>query len=362
MATPLKQRVSEAVASLRGYEFGKPAADVAGLERLVAEGYGNPELARQLRQELAGILRSDATLAAKQAACKQLWILGPGEALPAILGLWDAKDPRLAEAAFLAVARTPSPEFDLALRNALTRLQGRPLVAAIDLIGDRCDQDASSILARTSTHSDPSVALAAKVALEKLAWAKQGLAANDGFVPLFDGRTLDGWDIDTPDVWTARNGVLRGSTPGLNYNDFLRTKRSFGDFTLRVKMRLLGGVGNSGVQFRSKPVPNSHELEGYQADAAQNLWGTLYDESRRKKTLTDPGQDFHDRFDLDAWHEYEITAQAGQILLKLDGVVTVDYREPDPGIPRTGIIALQVHADRRPVEAWFRDIRIRENT
>jgi hypothetical protein len=115
------------------------------------------------------------------------------------------------------------------------------------------------------------------------------------------------------------------------------------------------------VQFRSKPVPNSHELKGYQADAAQNLWGTLYDESRRKTTLANPGQDFHDRFDLAAWHEYEITAQGAQILLKLDGVVTVDYREPDPAIARTGIIALQVHADRRPVEVWFRNIRIREH-
>jgi len=361
MASPLKQRVSEAVASLRGYEFAKPVADVAGFERLVAEACQNPELTRQLRQELAAILRSNATLAVKQAVCKQLWILGPGEVLPAILGLLDATDVRLAEAAFLAVARTPSPEFDMALRNVLTRLQGRLLVAAIDLIGDRCDQDASGMIERTSMHSDPAVALAAKVALEKLAWAQQGLAAEAGFVPLFDGRTLDGWAIDTPGVWSVRNGVLMGRTPGLSYNDFLRTKRSFEDFTLRVKMRLLWGSGNSGVQFRSKPVPNSHELEGYQADAAQNLWGTLYDESRRKTTLANPGQDFHDRFDLAAWHEYEITTQGGQILLKLDGVVTVDYREPDPGIARTGIVALQVHADRRPVEVWFRNIRIREH-
>jgi hypothetical protein len=361
MATPLKQRVSEAVASLRGYEFGKPAADVAGFERLVAEGYENPDLARQLRQELAGILRSDASLAVKQAACKQLWILGPGEALPAILGLLDATDPRLAEAALLAIARTPSPEFDAALRKAVTRWQGPPLIAAINLIGDRGDQSASGVLERLSMHADPAIALAAKVGIEKLAWGKQGRAAEDGFVALFDGRTLDGWDSDTPGVWTARNGVLRGSTPGLNYNNFLRTKRSFGDFILRVKMRLLGGAGNSGVQFRSKPVPNSHELEGYQADAAQNLWGTLYDESRRKKTLATPSQDFHDRFDLAAWHEYEITAQGGQLRLKLDGVVTVDYRESDPGIARAGIIALQVHADRRPVEVWFRNICIREN-
>jgi hypothetical protein len=199
------------------------------------------------------------------------------------------------------------------------------------------------------------------VALEKLGWAKQCAAPEAGFVSLFDGRTLEGWQIDTPDVWSARNGVLRGRTQGLRYNDFLRTKRGYGDFNLRVKMRLLWGYGNSGVQFRSKPAAEPHELAGYPADAAENLWGTLYDESRRSKTLANPGQDFHDRFEGAAWHEYEIAAQGTHIVLKLDGRVTVDYREPDPDIARTGIIGLQVHADRRPVEVWFRDIRIREN-
>lgn len=297
MPTPLTERVSEAVGLLRGYDFGKPAAAVATFERLAAEAGNNPELARQLRRELAGILDSDATLAAKQAACKQLWLLGPGEALPSILRLLDAQDPRLAEAAFLAVARTPCAEFDLALRNALVRMRGRLLIAAVDLISDRLDYEATGVLERMSTHSDPDVALAAKVALEKLAWAKQGAAVEHGFVSLFDGRTLDGWEVDTPGVWSARNGVLMGRTAGLKYNDFLRSRRSYGDFTLRLKMRLLTPYGNSGVQFRSAPVPNSHEVSGYQADAAQNVWGTLYDESRRSKTLAGPGKDFHDRFD-----------------------------------------------------------------
>jgi hypothetical protein len=361
MAISMRERVSEAAAALRAYEFDKPAAAVAGFERLVAEAGGNPELTRLLRGELASILSSDAALAAKQAASKQLWILGPGEALPAVTRLLETNAPHLVEATFLAVAQTPSPEFDLALRNALGRMQGRVLVAAVNLIGDRHDYEAAGMLERISTNSDPAAAMAAKIALEKLAWAKQGAAVETGFVSLFDGRTLDGWQVDTPAVWSARKGVLIGRTTGLNYNDFLRTKRSYGDFTLRLKIRLIRGYGNSGVQFRSDPVPNSHELSGYQADAAQNLWGTLYDESRRRKTLADPGKDFHDRFDGTAWHEYEITAQGTHIVLKLDGAVTVDYSEPDAGITRSGMIALQVHADRRPVEVWFRDIFIREH-
>jgi len=361
MATPMRERVSEALASLRSYDFGKPAAPVAAFERLVADAGGNPDLTRQLRRELAGILASNASFAVKQACCKQLWILGPGESLPAVVSLLDAKDEHLQEAALLALGRTPSTEFDAALRAALPRLQGRALVAAVNLIGDRGDQEARGALERVAAHADPGTALAAKISLEKLEWAQQRATPEAGFVSLFDGRTLEGWQVDTPGVWTACNGVLRGSTPGLRYNDFLRTKRSFGDFTLRVKMRLLWGYGNSGIQFRSKPATDPHELEGYQADAADNLWGTLYDESRRRKTLANPGQDFHDGFDGTAWHDYEIVAQGDHIVLKLDGKVTVDYREPDAGIARTGIIGVQVHADRKPVEVWFRDIRIREN-
>lgn len=359
MPEPLKQRVATAAAALRAYDYGKPIEPVAAFETLASLAGEDPEAGALLRQELAAILDSDASLAVKQAACKQLWILGPGTAMPAVVRLLDAKDPRMAEAALIAIARSPSREADTALRNGLARMQGGLLIATASLIGDRGDQEAANALTRVSTHSDPAVAAAARVALEKLAWAKDATTAESGFATIFDGRTLDGWVVDTPGLWSARNGVLIGRTQGLTYNDFLRTGTSFGDFTLRLKMRLLRGYGNSGVQFRSKPVPDSHELSGYQADAAKNLWGTLYDESRRRKTLADPGQDFHDRIDVGGWHDYEITAQGAHVVLKLDNRVTVDYVERDSAIERSGLIALQVHADRRPVEVWFREIRIR---
>jgi hypothetical protein len=184
-------------------------------------------------------------------------------------------------------------------------------------------------------------------------------AATAGFRPLFNGRNLEEWIVDTPSVWTVKHGVIIGKSPGLRYNEFLRTRRDYANFVLRATFRLIDGKGNSGVQFRSKPVAGSHEVSGYQADAGQRYWGSLYDESRRKKTLAGPGEDFLNKLDPAAWHKYVITADGPHIKLELDGVTTVDYVEKEPGIEATGFIALQVHSDKQPVEIQFKDLSIK---
>src|SRR5262245_16684860 len=82
---------------------------------------------------------------------------------------------------------------------------------------------------------------------------------------LFNGKNLDGWIADTAELWKVRDGMIIGKSSGIKYNEFLRTRRFFGDFVLRLKFRLVNGEGNSGVQFRSRPVPASHEVAGFQA-------------------------------------------------------------------------------------------------
>lgn len=184
------------------------------------------------------------------------------------------------------------------------------------------------------------------------------LGAEERFQPLFNGKNLEGWDVDTASVWEVRDGLIIGKSPGLPYNEFLRTKKCYSDFILKAKIRIMNGKGNSGIQFRSKAVPNSHEVSGYQADAFPGLWGSLYDESRRNKTLASPRPEFLAKLDLSAWHSYVITAKGNHIWLELDGTTTVDYQEQDPGIESTGFIGLQVHASREPIEVRFKDLII----
>ena len=59
-----------------------------------------------------------------------------------------------------------------------------------------------------------------------------------------------------------------------------------------------------------------------------------------------------------AWNDYEVQASGKHIVLKLNGVVTVDYTEEDESIEQTGLIGLQVHSGP-PLEARFRNIRIK---
>ena len=185
------------------------------------------------------------------------------------------------------------------------------------------------------------------------------LSAEDGFKPFFNGKDLTEFNIDTPDVWRVEEGVIIGSSTGLKWNDFLRTRKQYRDFVLKVRFRLKDGVGNSGVQFRSTALPYSHEVRGYQADIGERYWGCLYDESRRNRVLAGPMGNPPAKLDPKGWNEYVITARGDQITLDLNGVRTVEYREVDPTIERNGFIALQVHSGP-PTQVEFKDLQIRE--
>ena len=184
-----------------------------------------------------------------------------------------------------------------------------------------------------------------------------GAADEPGFRPLFNGKDLTGWDGDTK-LWKVDGDSIVGDSPGIKHNQFLCTKEEYGDFELKLEFRVKDGVGNTGVQFRTKRVPNSTEVSGYQADIGEKYWGCLYDESRRNKILVQPPASFEATLKKGDWNEYTIRAEGDHIVLKMNGVTTVDYREPDAAIARSGIVALQVHSGG-PMKVEFRNIRIK---
>ena len=177
-----------------------------------------------------------------------------------------------------------------------------------------------------------------------------------GFQPLFNGSNLDGWEGDTS-LWAAKDGKIVGTSTGLNHNDFLATKASYGDFILKLTFRLKGDdSANSGVQFRSTRVPG-HEMSGYQADIGQGYWGCLYDESRRNKVLVPGSAKAIESIRKDGWNTYVVRAMGGNITLTLNGVNSVTYDEPDASIAREGKFALQIHAGKA-LTIEFKDIMI----
>lgn len=178
------------------------------------------------------------------------------------------------------------------------------------------------------------------------------------FVALFNGKDLAGWEGDTK-LWKVADGMIVGDSPGIKQNQFLTTKQEYGNFELRLEFRLHGGKGNSGVQFRSKRVPDSTAVTGYQADIGQQYWGALYDEHRRNKMLAKPSPTQQEKlFNKESWNSYFIRAEGRRVTLKVNGETTVDYVEADDAIARTGIIALQLHSGPA-MRVDFRNIRIR---
>lgn len=182
---------------------------------------------------------------------------------------------------------------------------------------------------------------------------------------LFDGKTFNGWEGDTVKTWRIQDGALVGGSLSetVPHNEFLSTTRSYSNFVLRVKFKLLGDEGfvNSGVQFRSQRISNPpYEMRGYQADLGDGFWASLYDESRRNKVLVmaDTAQ-ISRLLRRNDWNDYEIRCEGRRIRLRLNGKQTVDYTEEDLTIPQTGLIAFQIHGGGK-AEVHYKDIILKE--
>jgi len=187
-----------------------------------------------------------------------------------------------------------------------------------------------------------------------------GIAAADP-LPLFDGRTLDGWEGNTK-VWRVEDGaIMGGSMEGNPRNEFLATKKPYKNFILRLEYKLVGTEGfvNGGVQFHSQRVAKpDHEMVGYQADIGGGYSGCLNNELRKPQflgvadkklvaSIEKPGE----------WNRYEIHVEGPKVTVSINGTTTSDYTEKDPAIPLEGLIALQIHGNCKAVIS-FRKIEI----
>jgi uncharacterized protein (TIGR03067 family) len=230
-------------------------------------------------------------------------------------------------------------------------------------------------------------------------------AADDGFMPLFNGKDLAGW-MGNPVLWSATDGVIHGQTPPsagdpkksiLTHNSFLvYTNSEFSDFELRFSYKITpnnpDGFANSGVQYRSHVVeqgPFGPIVGGYQADfeAGKTYSGILYEE-RGRGILAQRGQitilhpnaanpkspkievvggvgsttELQANIKSEDWNTYVVYVHGNQTRHIINGRVTSEVLDEDAAnAPKTGIIALQLHAGG-PMTVEFRDLRIRPLT
>ena len=185
----------------------------------------------------------------------------------------------------------------------------------------------------------------------------------DGFVLLFDGTSLDGWDGD-PRLWSVSDGAIVGSSDGqaVDTNTYLIHERPFADFVLRLEVRLRNG--NSGIQFRSRHIPGPGWIvHGYQADLSdageRSAWGNFYEEKGRGRGMMATPDEGWQRAKgvvrTRDWNHYEILAQGDRVRLTLNGKVTFEGADGRSG---SGVIAIQLHSGPG-MQVECRSIRIK---
>jgi hypothetical protein len=187
--------------------------------------------------------------------------------------------------------------------------------------------------------------------------ARDSRASSDS--TFFNGKDLDGWEGLTK-YWSVKDGAIVGYTPvDPKHNTFLCSKKKYGDFDLKFKIRLKDGVGNSGVQIRSKLVDaKKFVVSGPQCDIGQGYWGSLYGELFGGMMKQSPGDLVKKVVKQNDFNDYSIKCVGKHVTIKINGETMVDGDFPK--MPDEGIIAWQLHAGFKSMEVTFKDIQFKD--
>lgn len=191
-------------------------------------------------------------------------------------------------------------------------------------------------------------------------------AEQEGFKPLFDGKTMEGWH--NPYKWgeiKVENGEIHLTG---DKKFFVLTDKKYGDFVFEGDVLLPPGKANSGFLFRAIEEPG--KAYGYQAEVdgdPKRKWsGGLYDEGRRmwfispikgdKKSVAAFSKRAGDTFKRNDWNTYRITCKGNKITIEVNGVVTTDVEDD---MDSSGVIGIQHHGEKGKTYK-FRNLRIKE--
>ena len=182
------------------------------------------------------------------------------------------------------------------------------------------------------------------------------LAFAEDLRPIFDGKTLSGWESRGEARFTITEGVIIGQSDRGGHG-WLCTKKAYGDFILELDVNI--SCGNSGVQIRSHLEPKD-KMVGYQieVDPSPRAWsGGLYEQGRRGwlQNLTN-NPTARQAFKVGEWNQYRIECDGDSIRSWVNGVPAADYLD---SMDLEGIIALQVHAGTNTT-VRFRNLRLQD--
>ncbi len=203
-------------------------------------------------------------------------------------------------------------------------------------------------------------------AMLTLSLAQSLPAAEEGWISLFNGKDLEGWEQKNGLAkYSAEDSCIVGKSVPKSPNSFLCTKNDYADFELEFEVKVDAAL-NSGVQIRSHSLSGyqNGRVHGYQVEIAVNGFsGGIYDEARRAKFLNEPATPTAEIRQLvkdNEWAKYRVVCQGDHIQTWINGVKVTDLHD---SMTKSGFIGLQVHAvgDRQdPLFVRWRNIRLRE--
>ncbi len=205
-----------------------------------------------------------------------------------------------------------------------------------------------------------------------------------GFTPIFDGKSLNGWEGD-PKYWRVENGCLVGEvTPEtlLKRNTFIIWRGGKPrDFDLKVDFRV-SSRGNSGINYRSEEIADTpFALRGYQCDidGAKKYTGQNYEEKGRT-FLAQRGDacradadgivriigSVGDKDELatlqkdDDWNEVHLIVRGNSMTHLVNGrVMSVVVDDDAKHRKFDGLLGVQVHTGP-PMKIEYRNFRLKE--
>ena len=188
-------------------------------------------------------------------------------------------------------------------------------------------------------------------------------ADKDGWFSLFDGKTLDGWKVNTenPATFKVEDGciVTNGPRTHLFYAGPVQNA-NFKNFEFQCQVMTFPG-SNSGVYFHTEYQDKGWPVKGYECQVNNThsdpkKTGGLY---AIKDCMEAPAKD-------NEWFTYYIKVEGKHAIIKINGKVTADFTEPDGYAPpkgmegrkiSSGTFAIQGHDPKSKV--MFKDIKVK---
>jgi hypothetical protein len=184
--------------------------------------------------------------------------------------------------------------------------------------------------------------------------------SEEGFVPLMDGKTFNGWKkaVESPETWSIQDGVFVAHGPRCHLF-YVGDEKPFENFHLKVEVMTEPG-SNGGIYFHTKYQEKDWPTQGFesQVNVTHSDWiktGSLYGVINIGRAAA-PDKE---------WWTQEIIVKGNTVTVLVNGQRVFEYTEPPgakPGNPFTrkldkGTFALQGHDPGSTIR--YRNIRVK---